>query len=154
MTNNEKNDCVRDLSTSLNLIQTIISPLQDEAKAKHLDSSVGAALLGIAEVLSRIKDHLSLWKDKRMSANKILGFLNPSSVIDDLRDDARLLSQHSLTTSFALQVANFLAECNKIERSLNPMPGTQSRMLKLQISGVSPRVHKQEPSIYFIRSRV
>ena len=117
--NKKKNDSIRDLSTSVNLIHTVLSPLQDEAKAKHLNPSVGAALLGIAEVLSRIKDHLSLWKDKRMSANKILGFLNPSSVIDDLRDDARLLSQHLLTTSFALQVANFLAECNKIEGPLS-----------------------------------
>ena len=111
--NKKKNDSIRDLSTSVNLVYTILSPLQEEAKARHLDSSVAASLLSIGEVLSRIKDHLSLWKAKRMGVSKLLGFLNPSSVTNDLRDDARLLSQHLLAISLALHLSTFLAESAK-----------------------------------------
>lgn len=59
-----------------------------------------AYFLSIAKVLSRIKDHLVPWTDQRMRARKLSGSLVPSSIISDLRDDAKVLQQYLLAVSF------------------------------------------------------
>jgi len=105
-----KDKAIKDLSTTINLVHLILSPLSEKAPTLH--PSIVASLLTIGEVLSRIKEHLSIWKDKRasISISKLVGFITPGSVVGDLRDDAALLAQHVQTVAFAVQVSTFLAE--------------------------------------------
>jgi len=119
----KKEQAITNLSTTVNLVYLILSPLEDENTSQNLQPFVIASLVSIGEVLSRIKDHLLLWKDKRIRAVKLLSFVTPGRVINDLRDDAQLLSQHLLAISFALQVSNFVQERSKHSLSLlEPSP--------------------------------
>ena len=119
----KKDNAIKNLSTSVNLVYLILSPLEDPDKARVLHPSVVASLLSVGEVLSRIKDHLSIWKDKhRASVTKLLGFISPSSVVMDLHDDALLLSQHVQTISFALHVSTFLAGHDNLAEKPEPVP--------------------------------
>jgi hypothetical protein len=106
----KKEQAIADLSTTVNLVYLTLSPLDNENTIQNLQPSVVAGLVSIGEVLSRIKDRLTLWKEKDIRANKLLSFVTPSRVTDDLRDDAQLLSHHLIAISVALQVSAFLQE--------------------------------------------
>lgn len=103
----KKDQAVRNLSATINLVCIVLSPLEDRASIE-LKPTVVASLLGITEVLGRIKDHLSLWKDKRFRLNRLLDIITPRSVMDDLRDDSQLLSHHLAAVQVALQVSSFV----------------------------------------------
>jgi hypothetical protein len=115
----KKDKAINDLSTTINLVHLILSPLSDSHRASTLHPSILASLLSIGEVLSRIKDHLSIWRDSskgfkrfgmtRVSLDKVFAFISPAGVVGDLRDDAALLAQHVQTVSFAIQVSTFVA---------------------------------------------
>lgn len=113
-----KDTTIHHLSTTVNLVYLILSPLEVGDTSRKLQPPILASLLSITEVLSRIKDHLALWKDKRVRASKLLGFLVPSRVVADLRDDAQILQQHLLAISFALHVSTFLHGQSKAVMSL------------------------------------
>ena len=104
----KKEQAIADLSTTVNLAYLTLTPLDNENTIKNLQPSVVAGLVSISEVLSRIKDRLTLWKEKKSGANKLLSFVTPSKVTNDLRDHAQLLSHHLIVISVALQVSAFL----------------------------------------------
>ena len=88
----KKDQAVTNLSTTINLVHLTLSPLEDPTVSQCLQPSVIASLLSIGEVLSRIKDHLSPWQDRRLRPGKLWGIVSPGGVINDLCDDAQLLS--------------------------------------------------------------
>ena len=126
----KKDKVIKDLSTTINLVHLILSPLSDNQSASTLHPGIVASLLSIGEVLSRIKDHLSIWKDTtskskrsgpRISLEKVFGFISPAGVVGDLKDDAALLAQHVQIVSIAMQVSTFVAGWEK-EKPLPTLP--------------------------------
>ncbi|THH13135.1 hypothetical protein EW146_g7054 [Bondarzewia mesenterica] len=116
-----RNTIIRELSTTVSRISTILSPLfaslpsNDSTlvlvdAAAHLDTTTLTCLQDMGEVLGRTQDHLSLWSDKRRGKRAtLLSFLSPSTVINELRDDEKILTQRLSLLSFALQVFAFRA---------------------------------------------
>lgn len=93
---------IADLSAAVNLVYNALGtiaplpvlpliPTPLPIIAKRLDSKVLASLLGIGEALSRIKDHLSVWKDTRMTTKHEVGSIDRANLRDWLRKDERLL---------------------------------------------------------------
>ncbi|KIM78351.1 hypothetical protein PILCRDRAFT_596073 [Piloderma croceum F 1598] len=127
----KKDKAVKDLSTTINLVHLILSPLCDNQRVSTLHPGIVFSLLSIGEVLSRIKDHLSIWKDTtsskskrsgpRISLEKVFGFISPAGVVGDLKDDAALLAQHVQIVSIAMQVSTFVAGWEK-EKPLPTLP--------------------------------
>jgi hypothetical protein len=118
----KKDKAIKDLSTTINLVHLILSPLSDNRRASTLHPGIVASLLGIGEVLSRIKDHLSIWRDTtskgkgsgpRISLEKVFGFISPAGVVGDLKDDVALLAQYVQIVSIAMQVSTFVAGWEK-----------------------------------------
>src|ERR1700733_5093221 len=118
----KKDKAIKDLSTTINLVHLIFSPLSDNQRASTLHPGIVTSLLSIGEVLSRIKDHLSIWKDTtskskrsgpRVSLEKVFGFISPAGVVGDLKDDAALLAQYVQIVSIAMQVSTFVAGWEK-----------------------------------------
>jgi hypothetical protein len=125
----KKDKAIKDLSTTINLVHLILSPLSDNQRASTLHPGIVASLLSIGEVLSRIKDHLSIWKDTtskskrsrpRVSLEKVFGFISPAGVVGDLKDDGALLAQHVQIVSIAMQVSTFVAGWEKEKEKLLP----------------------------------
>lgn len=104
----KKEAAISNLSTTVNLVYLILSPLEVGENSHSLTPSVFASLVSLADVLNRIKDHLDLWADKSIRFSKVMGFLAPSNVLQDLRDDSELLQQHLVAVSLALHVSAFL----------------------------------------------
>lgn len=104
----KKEATIDQLSTTVNLVYITLSPLEVDPKSQNLTPPIIASLVSLGAVLSRIKDHLDVWADKSIRLSKLMAFLTPSSVLEDLRDDSELLQQHLLAVSFALHVATFL----------------------------------------------
>ena len=130
----KKGQAVTNFSATINLVHLTLSPLEDPTVSQCLQPSVIASLLSIGEVLSRIKDHLSLWQDRRLRPDKLWGIVSPGGVINDLRDDAQLLSQHLLSISLALHVSTFLEGQSRM-KSPPPEPSVLDRVKNVQLRG-------------------
>ncbi|OBZ70007.1 hypothetical protein A0H81_09916 [Grifola frondosa] len=138
-----KNESLRELSLTVSRICDILAPLQSpnarmppNPKSRftanvvgsvstdtipHLDQTIVSCLQDMGETLSSVKEHLSLWKEKRSPAVLLLAFLSPSTVLDQLIADEQKLSRRLVVLSFALQVSTFHSSRGAIP-SADPSP--------------------------------
>lgn len=118
----KKEVAINQLSTTVNLVYLTLSPLEVGSNSQNLTPPIIASLVSLGAVLSRIKDHLDVWADKTIKLSKLMGFLTPSSVLEDLRDDSELLQQHLLAVSFALHLSTVLQDKSKDAPVKGPSP--------------------------------
>lgn len=101
-TDKKSDEVIANLSAAINLLYNtlgILCPLPVlpvpstilPVIATTLKPKVLASLLGIGEALSLAKDHLSIWKDTRLTNKKEVGIIDGTAVKGWLRDDEKLL---------------------------------------------------------------
>lgn len=123
----KKEVAISHLSTTVNLVKVILSPLEVDKNYLNLTPEILASLVSLADVLSRIKDHLDLWADKSVRFSKLMGFLAPSGVLQDLRDDSELLQQHIGVVSLALNLSTLQSKNKAIVPVNVPSPVTRMK---------------------------
>lgn len=111
---NSRNSTIRELKTTVSRISSILSPLlpissqsqPSTVVSPRLNPATISCLQDLGETLSRTREHLSLWTDKRSKRVALLSFLSPSTVLDELQDDEKRISQRVSILAFALQVSD------------------------------------------------
>lgn len=106
---NAREPAINELNTTVSRIGLILSPLQSSPTFRLTrDIGVTSCLRDMGEVLSRSQEHLIVWKDKRSKRVALLSFLSPSTILAELQNDERMLSQRMGLLAFALQVASLV----------------------------------------------
>ncbi len=105
----------RDLHKTLdNVYSGILLPLLsiDASGRSQLEPNIVGCLGTVQEVLFRTRDHLVVWEDGRKfkSGKRLLAFLNPAVVLDELKDDkTRLVSSVQILTA-AIHISSFIRQ--------------------------------------------
>ncbi|KAJ7449217.1 hypothetical protein FB451DRAFT_1287843 [Mycena latifolia] len=107
-----KQEAFLDLKTSLSSITLVLHPLREKAASGALDSQAGilACIQDLGECLDRARDHLQTWQDTETRkagalARRILAFLDPSQILDEIKEDHIRLNQKIGVLTFAIQLA-------------------------------------------------
>jgi hypothetical protein len=101
----EKEKTLREIATTISRICDILSPFQAPAIAAQLDHTLLDSIRGIGEALSRTKEHLVAWEEKR--TDRVMAFFKPTAVLDQLREDERHLTHQLIVTLFSMTIINF-----------------------------------------------
>jgi hypothetical protein len=102
----EKEVVIHQISGTIAQIQHILLPLQEAGQAIGVQPQTVGAIKSIASVLNRTQDHLRVWKYQR--SRRIVATLSPSSVINQLKEDERQLSQQLVLLLTSIAVINFV----------------------------------------------
>ncbi|KAJ6551729.1 hypothetical protein B0H19DRAFT_1264370 [Mycena capillaripes] len=107
-----KEKAIQDLKSSLLPITLALRPLQEKATSGALASQLGvlACLQELGECLNSAREHVQTWQesDARKAGSiprRILAFLNPSQVIELVKEDRVRLNQMIAALGLAIQIA-------------------------------------------------
>lgn len=100
---------IRQISGTVIQIQQILLPLHDQRV--RIESHTLGVVKTIGGVLKGAQEHLLVWQDRR--SRRILGTLNPSSVIKQLKEDEQQLNQQLIMLIASIAVLGFVEEQHK-----------------------------------------
>ncbi|KAJ7171060.1 hypothetical protein C8R46DRAFT_1087574 [Mycena filopes] len=108
-----KETAIADLKSSLSSITLVLHPLREKVRAAGaLDSQVGvlACVQNLGECLDRAREHLQTWQEsesRKASSipRRILAFLDPSQVLDMIKEDRTQLNHNITILTLAIQLA-------------------------------------------------
>jgi hypothetical protein len=107
-----KEAALLDLKSTVSSVTLVLQPLQQKAADGSLSSQPGvvACLRDIGETMDKAREHLQTWHESysRKTGNfpqRILAFLDPVSVLDQVKDDRTSLDQKIGILSLAIQLA-------------------------------------------------
>lgn len=105
-------DTIRDLHGTLSSITVVLKPLQTRVSDGSLSNDPGilVCVQDIGETLGRAREHLLLWQEsearkKGKLRKRILAFLDPGSVLDELKEDRTRLDQKIGVLALAVQLS-------------------------------------------------
>ncbi|KAF9456832.1 hypothetical protein BDZ94DRAFT_1241245 [Collybia nuda] len=113
----EKHATIRQISGIISQIQHILMPLQDDRDPIEIEPQTLGAIRSIGGALKKTQEHLVVWKHRRSS--RIFAAFSPSSVIKQLKEDERQLSQQLILLLTSIAVVGFVQKQRK-RRSLIP----------------------------------
>ncbi|OCH92758.1 hypothetical protein OBBRIDRAFT_410451 [Obba rivulosa] len=164
-----KNKVIAELSNTVDRVYDILSPLHASLSIRDTgwnsqtttllsipegheelppdDLNVVSCLLDTGEALSVLKEHLTLWKEKSLTAN-VLAFLTPQTVIGRLQEDGDRLQQRLNLLSFALQVSTYRTG-QRLHRTLQALSSSGQALSSEQVlsSGPSPLDFIKNPDV-------
>jgi hypothetical protein len=116
----EKEVVIRQISGTVAQIQHILLPLQEAGSAIEIQAQTVGAVKSVGGVLKRTQEHLLVWEYRR--SRRIFATLSPSSVIKQLKEDERQLSQQLILLLASIAVVGFVNKQRKRLSSLIPAP--------------------------------
>ncbi|KAJ6493984.1 hypothetical protein C8R47DRAFT_1117945 [Mycena vitilis] len=103
-----KESAIQDLKSSVSSITVALHPLREKAASGALDSQIGVVtcLQELGECLNTAREHLQTWQESKARragsiSRRILAFLDPSQVIDLVKEDRVRLNQMVTTLILA-----------------------------------------------------
>ncbi|KAJ7653184.1 hypothetical protein DFH06DRAFT_1474937 [Mycena polygramma] len=103
-----KESAILDLKSSVSSITVALHPLREKAASGALDSQIGVVtcLQELGECLNTAREHLQTWQESEARragsiSRRILAFLDPSQVIDLVKEDRVRLNQMVTTLILA-----------------------------------------------------
>jgi hypothetical protein len=107
-----KENAILDLRNSLSSITIVLHPLREKAASGALDSQAGvlACIQDLGECLNSAREHLQTWQESEARkagsiSRRILAFLDPSQVINMVKEDHTRLNRTITTLTLAIQLA-------------------------------------------------
>ncbi|KAJ7023604.1 hypothetical protein C8F04DRAFT_1134056 [Mycena alexandri] len=108
-----KENAILDLKSSLSSLTVVLHPLREKAASGKLDSQVGilACVQDLSECLSTAREHLQTWQESEarkggpINFKRILAFLDPSQVIEMVKEDAVRINRTITMLTLAIQLA-------------------------------------------------
>lgn len=122
----EREATVHQISTTITSIQQILQPLHDSTHTITIEPQTLGVVKSIGRTLKGTQEHLFVWQDQR--SRRILATLSPSSVVKQLREDERQLSQQLILLLTSLAVVYFVENRNNrqsvlpITTAVHPRP--------------------------------
>ena len=105
----DKDAINQEISSITTLIQNIIQPL---LSGKTTNLPLQQCLEGLQSVLSNTHEHMKMWKERR--SRRILAFINPGAVTQQLKDDRDQLMIHYTLLMGAMQIVDHIEGYNMI----------------------------------------
>ncbi|PBK69904.1 hypothetical protein ARMSODRAFT_151673 [Armillaria solidipes] len=134
-----KEKVFRDLRTTLdNVHGGVLLPLWSAGAggSSQLEPSIVGCLRTVQEVLFRTRDHLVVWEDSRKikSGKRLLAFLNPTVVLDELKDDKTQLVSSVQILSASIQISSFIRQPSALSPHVEPSRYLVSGSSNLEIA--------------------
>ncbi|KAF8159153.1 hypothetical protein B0H34DRAFT_391779 [Crassisporium funariophilum] len=120
----ERNTTIREISSIITQIHSILSPLSDEELRRREQTHLTESIRQVADTLRRTQDHLLVWSYKR--SRRIAAFINPAKVIKDLRRDAEVLDRQLMILLTSISVAGYIREHSRSLQT-DPMPSCSEK---------------------------
>ncbi|KAG6853711.1 hypothetical protein C0991_002127 [Blastosporella zonata] len=107
----DKKETLSQISKSVTTIHSILASFQENSEKIKLEPSLFNALIGLGDVLSRTREHISvLRKNRRASVDSILDFIIPARVSQQLIRDEQQLSHQLTIILFSFSSSSFIRE--------------------------------------------
>lgn len=113
----EKEVTIRQISGTIAQIQHILLPLRGDEELMHIEPQTLGAIRSVGGALKQTQEHLLVWEYRR--SRRIFATFSPSSVIKQLKEDERQLSQQLILLLASIAVVGFVEKQRK-RRSVLP----------------------------------
>ncbi|KDR81171.1 hypothetical protein GALMADRAFT_222682 [Galerina marginata CBS 339.88] len=104
----QKELLLRQISSNVAQIRNILSPFASAQYNGKGEIQLSEAIRSVGDVLQRTREHLVAWNYKR--AQKIVSFLNPSALVQQLKDDQRQISHQLIILLTSIAVVGYFRD--------------------------------------------